>query len=162
MLKTGRVLLCAALSLATAPAFAESAQQIVPLGENPAFSQLNQFFSGDVSVVPMFRADGFAISSVSEVTFLPGARTNWHSHPGGQVFIVTSGVGYTQAWGEPIQVVKAGDLVHCPDDVKHWHGASKESPMTHIALTGHDDEDGSVEWLEPVTDEQYNGPLAAQ
>lgn len=135
-------------------------QQVTALGSNPAFSQLNQFFSGNVSVVPMFRADGFSISSIAEVSFLPGARTNWHTHPGGQVFIVTSGVGYTQVWGEPIQVVQAGDLVHCPEGLKHWHGASIDSPMSHIALTGYHEEEGGVVWMEPVTDDQYNGPLA--
>ena len=90
------------------------------------------------------------------VTFEPGARSNWHIHPVGQALIVTSGVGLTQEWGKPIREIRAGDVVVCPAGVKHWHGASPNSAMTHIAVT--EDKDGScVQWLEKVTDEQYGG-----
>lgn len=90
------------------------------------------------------------------VTFEPSARTNWHSHPAGQHIIVTSGVGYYQAWGEPIQVIKAGDVVWVPIGLKHWHGASKDIAMTHLVVTSADENGKNAQWLEPVSDAQYN------
>ena len=91
------------------------------------------------------------------VTFEPGARSAWHMHPLGQILIVTAGVGRVQAWGGPIQEIRAGDVVRIPPDVKHWHGASPTTAMTHIAiqeaLNGK-----AVEWMEKVSDEQYGSP----
>ena len=88
------------------------------------------------------------------VTFAPGARTAWHTHPGGQRLVGTDGVGRTQQWGGPVEEFRAGDVVWCPPGVKHWHGAAPDGPMTHLALTGV--RDGQVvEWLEHVTDEEY-------
>ena len=87
------------------------------------------------------------------VTFEPGARTNWHIHPARQVLIVTDGIGYTQQWGKDIQILKPGDIVSCPRNVKHWHGASKNSFMTHLAISEKTDKD--VIWLEAVNNEVY-------
>jgi len=91
------------------------------------------------------------------VTFEPGARTAWHTHPLGQTLIVTAGAGLIQQWGGPIQEMKQGDVVWIPPGVKHWHGATANESMTHIAIA--ENLDGkTVEWMENVSDEQYRGP----
>ena len=90
------------------------------------------------------------------VTFEPKCRNNWHiHHKGGQILLVTAGRGWYQAWGEEPRELKAGDVVNIPAEVKHWHGAAKDSWFTHIAIEV-PSEGGSNEWLEPVTDEEYN------
>jgi quercetin dioxygenase-like cupin family protein len=91
--------------------------------------------------------------SAAYVTFEPGARSAWHTHPAGQRLIVTSGVGLTQQEGQPIQIIRPGDVVSCPAGVKHWHGATPDSAMTHLAVTGNV-AGSNVEWMEKVTDEQ--------
>lgn len=96
-------------------------------------------------------------SSGGNVTFEPGARSNWHVHPVGQVLIITSGVGRTQEWGKPIREVRPGDVVICPAGVKHWHGAAPDSSMTHISICEEKEPGKVVKWMEKVTDEQYNG-----
>ncbi len=96
-------------------------------------------------------------SSGGSVTFNPGARSNWHVHPVGQVLIVTDGVGRTQEWGKSVQEIKAGDIVICPVGVKHWHGAAPGCSMTHISICEEKEPGKVVEWMEKVTDEQYNG-----
>ena len=105
-----------------------------------------------VCFLPMIRRT----FSGAYVTFEPGARSAWHTHPTGQHLIVTAGVGRTQAWGGPIEEIKAGDVIWCPPQVKHWHGASPTTAMTHIAITGTIN-GKNVEWMEQVTDEQYHG-----
>ena len=95
-------------------------------------------------------------SSGGVVTFAPGARTAWHSHPGGQILIVTAGTGRVQIWGQPIEEIRAGDVVKIPAGVKHWHGGSPNASMTHLGIT--EQRDGTaVRWMEKVSDEQYNG-----
>lgn len=89
------------------------------------------------------------------VTFAPGARNNWHRHPGGQILLVTGGRGYYQEQGKPAQELHTGDVVMILPDVKHWHGAAKNSWFTHIAV-GTNPQSGAAEWLEPVTDEVYS------
>ncbi|MBP2170774.1 quercetin dioxygenase-like cupin family protein [Erwinia toletana] len=112
------------------------------------------WFTGTVRIDPMFAADENARASAGHVTFEPGARTAWHTHPLGQRLIVTSGFGYVQTWGEPAREIRAGDVVCIPADEKHWHGASATTAMTHIAIQ--EAHDGSVvEWLEKVSDQQY-------
>lgn len=112
-------------------------------------------FTGDVTVNRLFPADDPLKISGGYVTFQPKARTAWHKHPGGQMLIVTAGVGRVQQWGGPILEVREGDVVWFPAGVKHWHGATSDSGFTHISLA--DIVDGnSSEWLELVTDEQYN------
>ena len=112
-------------------------------------------FTGDVRVDTLFPADGAAPYSGAYVTFQPGARSAWHTHPAGQRLVVTEGVGRTQQWGGPLQEIRAGDVVWCPPGVKHWHGAAPDSVMTHMALTGVRDEQNVV-WMEHVSDQQYN------
>ena len=104
----------------------------------------------------LFEALDPSHASGGSVTFEPGARTAWHSHPGGQILIVTAGTGRVQRWGDPIEEIRAGDVVRIPAGQKHWHGASPQASMTHIAITEH--RDGTrVQWMEKVSDEQYNG-----
>ena len=116
-------------------------------------------FTGEVRVGTLFPADETAPYSGAYVTFQPGARSAWHTHPAGQRLVVTEGVGRTQQWGGPVQEIRAGDVVWCPAGVKHWHGAAPDSVMTHMALTGVRDEQ-AVTWLEHVSDEQYYGRVA--
>ena len=95
------------------------------------------------------------------MTFEPGARTAWHTHPLGQTLIVTSGLGRVQVWGGPIQEIRPGDVVWFPPGVKHWHGASPTTAMTHIAIQ--ETLDGKVvEWMEHVTDEQYQSTTSTK
>ena len=93
--------------------------------------------------------------TAGQVVFEPGARTNWHSHPGGQILLCTKGIGYYQEKGKPIQLIKAGDVVEILSDVVHWHGASHDSEFTHTAISTQQSK-GSVVWMEPVTDDEFN------
>jgi quercetin dioxygenase-like cupin family protein len=93
---------------------------------------------------------------VGNVTFEPGARNNWHTHPGGQILLVTIGTGYYQEKGKPIQLLHKGDVVKILPNVEHWHGASPDSEFTHITVNTNTQK-GVVEWLQRVTDEEYNG-----
>jgi 4-carboxymuconolactone decarboxylase len=118
---------------------------------NPAPAQN---FTGSVTVEMLHTPAGPDRASAGSVTFSPGARTAWHSHPLGQTLIVTAGVGRVQRWDGPIEEIRAGDVVRIPPGVKHWHGASPGSAMTHIAIT--EAQDGkTVDWLEQVSDAQY-------
>lgn len=117
-------------------------------------------FTRDVRVGTLFSADTAAPYSGARVTFQPGARSAWHTHPAGQRLVVTEGVGRTQQWGGPVREIRAGDVVWCPPGVKHWHGAAPDSVLTHMALTGvHDGQ--AVTWLEHVSDEQYHQATTA-
>ena len=129
-------------------------QTVTRAGSQASTKGPTEYFTGNVRVDPLFGANESAPYSGGYVTFEPGARSNWHIHPAGQRLIVTAGVGRTQEWGGPVVEIRAGDHIWCPPGVKHWHGASPTSPMTHIALTG--TRDGrNVEWMEKVSDEQY-------
>ena len=120
-----------------------------PAGKGPA-----EWFTGDVRIDPLHQADAPARVVAASVTFEPGARTAWHTHPLGQLLIVTSGRGWTQCWGESRAEINAGDVIWCPPGHKHWHGATPAASMTHIAIA--EALDGKVvEWLEHVSDEQY-------
>jgi 4-carboxymuconolactone decarboxylase len=113
-------------------------------------------FTGGVRVEMLFEAVDPFHASGGSVAFEAGARTAWHSHPGGQILIVTAGTGRVQQWGGPIQEIQTGDVVRIPAGQKHWHGASPHASMTHLAIT--EPRDGtSVQWMEKVSDEQYNG-----
>lgn len=93
--------------------------------------------------------------AIGNVTFEPGCRNNWHiHHKGGQILLVTNGRGYYQEWGKPVQELKPGDVVNIPPEVKHWHGAAKDSWFCHLAIEV-PAKDASNEWLEPVSDEDY-------
>jgi 4-carboxymuconolactone decarboxylase len=118
-------------------------------------------FTGGVRVETLFEALDPSHASGGSVTFEPGARTAWHSHPRGQILIVTAGTGRVQRWGDPIEEIRQGDVVRIPAGQKHWHGASPQASMTHIAITEH--RDGmSVQWMEKVSDEQYNAAPSPQ
>lgn len=129
-------------------------------GSQPSLAGPAGWFTGTVRIDPLNTATEPARHSCAAVTFEPGARSNWHTHPLGQTLIVTSGCGWTQCESEEIVEIRAGDVIWCPPGHKHWHGASPTTAMTHIAIQ--EALDGkNVEWLEPVTDEQYlAGPQA--
>ena len=119
------------------------------------------WFTGQTRIDLMFEAAEPARVSGASVTFEPGARTAWHTHPLGQTLIVTSGLGRVQTWGGPIEEIRPGDVVWFPPGVKHWHGASPTTAMTHIAI--HEALDGkTVNWLEHVSDEQYQPTTPAK
>ena len=130
-------------------------QTVIRAGSQPSFKGPAQYFTGDVQVDPLFPADEATNFSGAYVTFEPGARSAWHVHPAGQRLIVTAGVGWTQEWGGPVIEIRAGDVVWCPPGVKHWHGASPSTQMTHLTLTGVLD-GKNVVWMEKVSDEQYS------
>lgn len=125
-------------------------------GTQPSREGPEEYFSGSVRIDPLFNAPHPARVAGASVTFQPGARTAWHTHPLGQTLIVTAGEGRVQRWGGPIEDVRSGDVVWFPPKLKHWHGAAPDTAMTHIAIHERLD-DEVVEWLEPVTDEQYSG-----
>jgi quercetin dioxygenase-like cupin family protein len=125
-------------------------------GVRPVVDGSPKFFTGSAKVEQLFPANAPSRVSGGIVTFAPGARSAWHTHPLGQVLIITAGTGRVQMEGGPIQVVHAGDVVIIPAHVKHWHGAAPDSSMSHIAIQDNLDGD-AVDWLEPVTDQQYNG-----
>ncbi len=135
---------------------AEDQQRIVITrsGTKPSVRGAAQNFTGYVRIDPLSRPEGPFHVSASYVTFEPGARTAWHTHPFGQTLIVTAGMGRVQRWGDAVQTIHPGDVVWIPPGQKHWHGASPTTAMTHIAIQ--EGLDGkNVEWMEPVTDEQY-------
>jgi quercetin dioxygenase-like cupin family protein len=132
-----------------------AAQQINRAGSQASVAGPGDYFTGRVRVDPLFPATGENNASGAYVTFEAGARSAWHTHPAGQRLVVTSGVGLTQEWGKPVQEIHPGDVVVCPPGVKHWHGAAPASSMTHLAVTG-SVEGKSVQWLEKVTDAQYD------
>ncbi len=114
-----------------------------------------EYFTGKVRFDPLFQANSPARANGLSVTFEPGARAAWHTHPLGQTLIVTAGSGLIQRWGEAIQQIRPGDVIWIPPGEKHWHGASPTTAMTHIAIQ--EALDGKVvDWLEKVSDEQYN------
>lgn len=130
-------------------------QTILRAGSQPASKGPAENFTGNVTVTPLFPAHASASYSGAYVTFEAGARSAWHTHPAGQRLVVIAGVGRTAEWGGRVQEIKAGDVVWCPPGVKHWHGSSPNTTMTHLALTGIVN-NKAVEWMEKVTDAQYN------
>jgi quercetin dioxygenase-like cupin family protein len=122
-----------------------------PSGKGPA-----EYFTGSVRVDPIVTAPPPARVFGASVTFEPGARTAWHTHPLGQTLFVTAGCGRAQRWGGPIEEIRSGDVVWFPPGEKHWHGAGPTTAMTHIAIV--EQLDGkSADWMEKVSDEQYEG-----
>jgi quercetin dioxygenase-like cupin family protein len=123
-------------------------------GSQPSSAGSADNFTGSVRVESRFQRNAPARIGGGIVTFGPGARTAWHTHPLGQTLIVTAGVGLVQQWGGPIQEIRPGDIVWIPPGVKHWHGATATIGMTHIAIA--EALDGkSVDWMEQVSDEEY-------
>jgi quercetin dioxygenase-like cupin family protein len=119
------------------------------------------YFFGRVPVDPLFSAPEPALGGGADLTFEPGAHSNWHTHPLGRTLIVTCGYRPAQSWGGPVRVIGPGDVVWCPPGEKHWRGAMPGTPMSQIAIR--EALDGKVvEWLEPVTDAQYAAARAQQ
>ena len=128
--------------------------QLKRAGSQPSSRGSSDFFIGSVRIDPLHVAAEPARVSCAYVTFEPGARSAWHTHPLGQTLIVTAGCGWTQCAGGPIVEIRAGDVIWCPPGHKHWHGATPTTAMTHIAIQ--ESLDGkNVEWLEKVTDDEY-------
>jgi quercetin dioxygenase-like cupin family protein len=122
-----------------------------PSGKGPA-----EYFTGTVRTDPLFQPKEPARAVGVAVTFEPGARTAWHTHPLGQTLIVTAGAGRVQRWGGPIEEIRPGDVIWFPPGEKHWHGAAPTTAMTHIAIQ--EQLDGkTADWMEKVSDEQYQG-----
>jgi len=134
----------------------KKSQTISRAGSQPSVKGPAEYFTGNVRVDPLFPAKDAVPFSGAYVTFEPGVRSAWHIHPTGQHLLVTGGVGRTGEWGGKMEEIKAGDVIWCPPKIKHWHGASPSTAMTHIAITGTLN-GKNVIWMEKVTDEQYNG-----
>jgi quercetin dioxygenase-like cupin family protein len=124
---------------------------IFPKGEKGS----EELFTGNAYNIGLVAADSIHTTAVGNVYFEPGARSNWHTHPSGQILIITDGIGYHQIEGQPIEVIKKGDVVKCPPNVRHWHGASPDVGLQQLYIIPNT-EKGIVEWMEPVTDEEYN------
>ena len=128
--------------------------EIKRAGSQPSRKGPPEWFTGTVRIDPLFQAPEPARVSGASVTFEPGARTAWHTHPLGQTLIVTAGCGWVQREGGPVEEVRPGDVVWFPPGLKHWHGAAATTAMAHIAIQ-EAAEGKNVDWLEHVRDEQY-------
>ena len=136
----------------TKPKSAEPAEQaIFPKGQQGS----PENFTGKSFSTRLVDSDSTYNTLVGNVLFEPGARSNWHKHPGGQILIITAGVGYHQQKGKPIEIMRKGDVVKCPPNVEHWHGASPDSSLHQMYIIPNTQK-GIVEWLQPVTDKEYN------
>ena len=132
----------------------EDEMEITRVGSQPSAKGPADWFTGTVRIDPLFPAKAPARAAGNTVTFEPGSRTAWHTHPLGQTLIVTAGCGWVQREGGPVEEVHPGDVVWFPPGVRHWHGAAPTTAMTHIAIQ--EGLDGKmVDWLEHVSDEQY-------
>ena len=128
--------------------------QITRAGSQASTQGPSDWFTGAVRIDPLFQAKESTKAAAASVTFAPGARTAWHTHPAGQTLIVTAGVGWVQREGGAVEEIRPGDIVWFPPGLKHWHGASPTTAMTHIAI--HEHVNGKfVDWMEKVSDEQY-------
>lgn len=128
-------------------------------GTKPSVQGPSEWFTGSVRIDPLFDLKEPSRAAGASVTFEPGARTAWHTHPLGQMLIVTAGCGWVQQEGGSVEVVCPGDVVWFPPGVKHWHGATATTAMTHTAIQ--ERQNGKVvEWMEKVTDQQYRGPAS--
>lgn len=148
----------ATASLAAAGVHAQE-MTLTKAGTQAGMIGSSDYFTGTAYVEPVFGAKDASPVSAGKVTFLPGARSNWHDHPAGQQLVVTQGTGWTQVEGGEKQVIQAGDVVWCPPGVKHWHGATDTTAVTHYAIQTNVD-GSAVNWMEPVTDEQYGAQAA--
>jgi quercetin dioxygenase-like cupin family protein len=150
----GATLMSLALLIPGAADAEPSALTVTRSGSHPSAKGPSEYFTGSVRVDRVFNATEPSRTSAGSVTFEPGARSAWHTHPLGQTLVVTSGLGLVQQWSAPVQEIRPGDVVWIPPGVKHWHGASPTNAMTHTAIQEH--LDGKVvEWMEKVSDEQY-------
>ncbi len=149
------ILFCTILIFGGNKAMSENAKQ--PLEQPFAQGEINPFgkyFTGTTYLQMLCTKDDVWNSSVGNVTFEPGARTNWHKHSGGQILLVTAGEGRYQEKGKPVQILKKGDVVKIPLNVEHWHGAAPNSWFSHISIEPNIPNNQTT-WLEPVTDKEY-------
>jgi quercetin dioxygenase-like cupin family protein len=123
-------------------------------GSQPSGTGQAEYFTGNVRIDPLFQPNDPTRASGASVTFEPGARTAWHSHPLGQALIVTAGCGLVQSWGDPVEKIRPGDVVWSPPGEKHWHGATATTAMSHISIV-EQLEGKSADWMEQVSEEQY-------
>ncbi len=154
MKRTAATAVALSLCLSVASAAEPPAIVVTRVGSQPSEAGAEKNFTGSVRVDSRFQAPAPARVGGGIVTFEPGARTAWHTHPLGQTLIVTAGVGRVQKWGDPVQEIRPGDVVWIPPGVKHWHGASPTTAMSHVAISEQLDGKG-VDWAEKVSDEQY-------
>jgi quercetin dioxygenase-like cupin family protein len=136
----------------------ENAMELKRAGSQPSQKGPVEYFTGTVRIDPLHAPSSPARTMTAYVTFEPGARSAWHTHPLGQTLIVTAGCGWTQCEGGSKVEIRSGDVVWCPPSHKHWHGATATTAMTHIAVTETLNGKG-VDWLEKVTDEEYLGGI---
>ena len=130
-------------------------------GSQPSGKGSAEYFTGSVRIDPLFQPNDPTRASGASVTFEPGARSAWHTHPLGQTLIVTTGCGLVQSWDEPIEKIRPGDVIWCQPGEKHWHGATATTAMTHISIV--EQLDGkAADWMEKVSDEQYQAGLKAE
>jgi quercetin dioxygenase-like cupin family protein len=115
----------------------------------------DQIMTGTVAIKPLTDVTEGINAPSAYVSFNTNARSFWHTHPKGQYLIVTEGEGLVQEWGKPAEKIAVGDVIYCPPNIKHWHGASDHSAMTHLVLTGTDENGHNVDWLESVSEKQY-------
>lgn len=132
----------------------DTALLIIRSGSQPAAIGSAQNFTGTVLIEPCFDPAESRSFGMAKVTFTPGARTHWHTHPKGQTLVVTSGIGWTQAEGQPRQTIVAGDVIWFPPGVRHWHGATDTAAMSHYAIQEREGE-SAVTWQEPVENNHY-------
>jgi len=138
----------------TAPGQGSQSIKITRSGSQQASKGAAERFTGSVQIEELFRTHDPSRTSGGKVTFEPGARSAWHTHPLGQILIVTEGTGWIQQWGGPVEEIQRGDVIWIPAGVKHWHGATPNTAMKHIAIQ--EQLNGiAVEWMEKVTEEQY-------
>ena len=150
------LLICGATTMAAEAQTKTEGITITRAGEQASVSGSPNTFAGRVRIDQMFAAQPPAHLGGALVSFEPGARTAWHTHPLGQTLIVTTGVGWVQEWGKPIREIRPGDVIWIPPNIKHWHGASSTAGMSHLAIA--ENLDGrSVTWMEQVSEEQYLG-----
>ena len=153
------VMLMMILSCAVS-ANAVDSQTVIRSGENKSMEGPENWFTGKVRIDPLFpKGDNNINASGAYVTFEPGARSAWHEHPDGQTLVVVQGVGRTGTADGRVWEIRAGDVVRCPANVRHWHGAAPNTGMTHMAITGYKDDKNSI-WYDKVTDEEYNKPIS--
>jgi quercetin dioxygenase-like cupin family protein len=131
--------------------------EIKRIGSRPSVKGPADWFTGTVRIDPLFDAPEPARVAGASVTFEPQARTAWHTHPLGQTLIVTAGCGWVQRWGGPVEEIRPGDVIWIPPGEKHWHGAAATTAMTHLAVQEKLNA-SPVDWMEKVTDEQYQAP----
>ena len=151
-MRTGLRLIAFAVTLLFASQFqGQTSERIFPKGELSTAKN----HTGDIWLSELNVGDSTFDSSIAQAVYGPGAKLDWHSHPGGQVLLITEGTGYYQERGKPKRIVHKGDVIKCAPGVEHWHGATPESGFAYIAVTP--TQKGKTVWLEPVSEKEYNG-----